>query len=76
MDYDERQNILERVGADYDFGACLEHNPQDGWDLADVKRVLAVIEGEHDGPAWHWIVALNDGRFVYLSGGCDYTGWD
>jgi hypothetical protein len=74
--YDKRAAILKRIGADDDFGACLEYNPQSNWDLPDVKRVLAVIEGEYDSSAWHWIVALLDERFVYLTGCCDYTGWD
>jgi len=63
------------MNVDYDFCACLEYNAQP-FNLLDVERALAVIEGEHDGPDWHWIVVLRDGRFVYLTGGCDYTGWD
>ncbi len=43
---------------------------------AEIKRVLAVIEGERDGAHWHWIVELEDGTFAYLNGWCDYTGWD
>jgi hypothetical protein len=41
-----------------------------------VARLLLEIEGDNDGPSWHWIVQLEDGRFAYGWGGCDYTGWD
>lgn len=64
-----------RMNVDYDFCACLEYNPQP-FNLFDVDRVLAVVEGERVLKDWHWVVLLRDGRFVYLQGGCDYTGWD
>jgi len=65
----------EEKGIDYDLEGCLKYNPQ-SFTVDDIKKVLAVIEGENDGPAWHWILLLNDNRFIYLTGGCDYTGWD
>ncbi len=55
---------------DRDLCYCLEYNPQNGFDVDDIKQVLAVYEGENDGDNWHWVLELNDGRFVYL------TGWD
>lgn len=61
---------------DYDLRACLEHNPQEGYTAEDIAEVLAVWEGANDGDDWRWILRLNDGRFVFLQGGCDYTGWD
>ena len=60
----------------YDIRACLEYNPQKGFDVEDIDKVLAVVEGERDGKDWHWIFSLHDKRYVYLVGGCDYTGWD
>lgn len=41
-----------------------------------VTKVLGYIEGENDGPEWHWLVELDNGKIAYLRGGCDYTGWD
>lgn len=61
---------------DYDLTACLEYNPQEGYTVDDIAEVLAVWEGQNDGDFWRWILRLNDGRFVFLDGGCDYTGWD
>lgn len=63
-------------GVDYDLFACLENNPQDAFMVADIRRVLAVWEGANDGDDWRWVIELFDGRFVFLRGGCDYTGWD
>ena len=66
----------EGRGIDWDLKSCLDYNPQDGWGLDDIANVLAVVEGEHDGKDWHWLIRLNDERHVKLVGGCDYTGWD
>lgn len=38
--------------------------------------MLAFINGENDGANWHWLVRTEDGKYAYLTGGCDYTGWD
>lgn len=61
---------------DYDLSACLKYNPQDTFVLEDIAEIKAVWEGENDGDNWHWFLVLNDGRNVFLEGGCDYTGWD
>lgn len=63
-------------GIDYDLTACLEYNPQDGYTVEDIAQVVAVWEGQNDEDDWRWILRLNDDRFVFLQGGCDYTGWD
>ena len=52
--------------------ACLDHAVVD----AVPDGALAVVEGEHDGASYHWIVRLTGDRHVYMTGGCDYTGWD
>lgn len=61
---------------DYDLEACLTNNPQKGFVLEDISVVLAVWEGQNDGDDWRWVLKLKDDRFVFLQGGCDYTGWD
>ncbi len=71
----EQLNELREKGIDYDLEACLEENPQ-SFDVLDIDKVLAVREGENDGEDWHWILKLKDKRYCYLTGGCDYTGWD
>ena len=69
------QKHLENIGVDYDLRACLECNPQ-GYDVTDIKNVHAVWQGENDGDDWRWVFRLKDKRYVFLQGGCDYTGWD
>lgn len=41
-----------------------------------VDKIIAMIEGENDGPFWTGIFKLKDGRFISVCSGCDYTGWD
>lgn len=42
----------------------------------DVRRIIAMAEGENDGDNWIGLFEMNNGTFVFLSAGCDYTGWD
>lgn len=65
----------DRLG--YDLTAALHENNRTV-DLTpeDVKEVLLELEGENDGKNWHWIVQLESGEFAYITGWCDYTGWD
>ena len=64
------------MAIDGDLEYCLEYNPQEHFFAPDIAEVLAVIEGVPDETNWHWLVRLHDGRHVYITGGCDYTGWD
>jgi len=56
----------------YDLRSACEYNNIDSSDLVDE---LLEITGENDEASWHWIVTTTSG-FAYISGGCDYTGWD
>ena len=76
MNYYDDLKAFQAKGIDYDLSACLEYNPQEGFNLLDIKQVLAVHEGENDEANWHWLIKLNNRKVVYLEGGCDYTGWD
>jgi len=42
----------------------------------DVAEIIAIEDGENDGPPWIGLFRLHDGRYAFLSAGCDYTGWD
>lgn len=65
-------------GIDYDLCACLEYNPQEGFTVDDIDKVLAVYEGANDAYDWRWVLKLKRtiDKYVFLQGGCDYTGWD
>ncbi len=42
----------------------------------DVMFVYFTEEGQNDGPEWMGVFLLNDGRFVFVAAGCDFTGWE
>jgi len=42
----------------------------------DVAELYGISEGVNDGSDWICCGKLTDGRFFFLSAGCDYTGWD
>jgi hypothetical protein len=71
--------MMNDQGIDYDLEACLQYNPQQ-FAIDDIARVLAVWEGQNEGDDWRWVLQLKHERgalgFVFLQGGCDYTGWD
>ncbi|HKY41343.1 MAG TPA: hypothetical protein VJN18_35665 [Polyangiaceae bacterium] len=48
----------------------------DPFTRADVAEVLATSDGERDEAQWLGVFRLKDGRFAFVSAGCDYTGWD
>lgn len=47
-----------------------------GFTREDVAIILAMEAGENDGANWVCAGQLRDGRWFFLSAGCDYTGWD
>ena len=59
-----------------DICYALEYNPQSLLRKEDIETIVAEVCGEHDGFPWYWIIKRKDGKFVYITGGCDYTGWD
>lgn len=74
-------------GIDSDLKYALECNPQELFNVHDIKKVYAVWEGENDGDDWRWLVEFNEPiqinppytatrKYAYIIGGCDYTGWD
>ena len=41
-----------------------------------VDKIIACIPGANDEENWYWLVTDKTGDIWYISGGCDYTGWD
>lgn len=50
--------------------------PLTPFERRDIKTLVGYAEGENDGPNWLALGELWDGRWFFLSAGCDYTGWD
>ncbi len=65
------QHNPPRLSASLGYAGSLEH-----FSRTDVAEILAMAEGENDGASWQIAVRLYDGRFAFLEGSCDYTGWD
>lgn len=59
------------VGAVLGYTGSVEFN---GW--GEIDTVIASDDGCNDGPNWIALFQLHDGRYLFLSAGCDYTGWD
>lgn len=57
---------------DYDFNECLKYAP---FKKEEVEEIIACSPGGADGESWHYIVLLKKGRYGYVTGWCDYTGW-
>lgn len=79
---EKEQNRRKEAGIDYNIEACLEYNSLP-FSVEDIEKIVAVWEGEHDGDDWRWIIKLTKNatniygaKFVFMQGGCDYTGWD
>lgn len=53
----------------------LENRPVEAPPMADIDAVLLLRDGENDGPSWCGLFHIKDGRYVWIDGGCDYTGW-
>jgi hypothetical protein len=74
------------VGNEPEFATCYNHPKvsaavgstvsPDPFQRIDVAEVLGTSDGENDGANWVGVFRLKDGRFAFLSAGCDYTGWD
>lgn len=43
--------------------------------LNHVAKVLGRSEGENDGDDWVGLFEMDDGKFIAVNAGCDYTGW-
>lgn len=48
----------------------------DAFSREDVVEVIGITAGENDGEPWEVAGRLTDGRWFFLTAGCDYTGWD
>lgn len=71
------QNIISNArifSQDGDLYQALQHNVPKLIDR--VSRIILEISGDNDFASWHWIVEMTNGRFAYIEGECDYTGWE
>lgn len=78
-------NYLERLNdrdlfathfgeAAYDWSEAFAYAT--GFTIRDVAEVKAYANGHNDEDNWIGVFLLKDGRWAWLTAGCDYTGWD
>lgn len=53
-----------------------DETPRHTFSREDVAFIKGQVEGERDEEAWIVWGQLNDGRWFFATGSCDYTGWD
>ena len=76
---------LEEFKNDYDWKEAFAISPMSGvlgytgsledYCIDDVKKIIAISNGQNDGESWIGAFQLNDGRYIFISAWCDYTGW-
>lgn len=64
---------MSQIELPWDLTAGAQSNNVQTDDLAEVALELT---GQNDGASWHWIARRKDGGYAYVTGDCDYTGWD
>jgi hypothetical protein len=74
---EERTESYRSRDGSPNVSAVIGHEcPVDGFTREDVAEIFAISEGAHDEANWLLFCRLKDGRFAFVSAGCDYTGWD
>jgi hypothetical protein len=64
--------IKQWMESDYDYKELMVYGPSPE-EVADVVRWY---DGEGDYEDWLVVLRMTDGRWCFVSAGCDYTGWD
>lgn len=63
------QELLDSYDWEQVFNYANDYNRE------DVGEIIASDDGSNDGDDWIGIFKMNDGKFLVLNAGCDYTGW-
>ena len=53
----------------------VDNAPTTHFSVDDVTKIISADEGENDELDWVGVFQLRDNRYVFVSAGCDYTGW-
>lgn len=67
------QTTLEEMRESYDWTEAFAYAAAP---MVEVASVLSSDDGENDGDPWVAVFRLLNGKFMFLTAGCDYTGWD
>lgn len=69
-DYDWRHAVDEAFGRGFSWSGAVPP------EFALFGEVVAASAGANDEESWIAVFRLHDGRYVFISAWCDYTGWD
>ncbi len=72
---------LDDIQSDYNWAetfafASKRENGHKDYSVNDILAIIAADNGCNDGLNWVGLFLMKDGKFLYVSAGCDYTGWD
>lgn len=72
-DWDWQHAVSEAMNGNYSDSNA-DEDPNHPIHL--ITEVYACDDGANDGPNWIAVAKMVDGQYVYITAGCDYTGWD
>lgn len=72
-DYDWQEAMSEALGQGTVWGTGSTEKVASLF--APVEAVLFAAGGENNGEDWIALFQCKDGSILYISAGCDYTGW-
>lgn len=63
---------IDELKEDYDWKNAFERSR---CNIDEVETIIASHDGQNDEEHWEGIFKMKDGKFIFLSAWCDYTGW-
>lgn len=63
---------IDQMKDDFDWQQAFCYSPVP---MNKVKRIVAYDNGANEDADWIGIFELEDGTYLFLAAGCDYTGW-
>ena len=64
--------MLKPIWDEYDTTEVMKYA---SFTLEDIEEVYGSQAGDNDGPSWIAYGKLKNGKYFYVTAGCDYTGW-
>lgn len=75
LDSYDWQEVFKYCASEYISPVIGWEGSRNGFTLKDIVSVVGYADGENDGANWIGLFELKDGRFAFVTAGCDYTGW-
>lgn len=69
------ENIVSNYNWENVFNYAPLKNQEETYLTSDIALVVSAIDGENDEENWVGVFLMKDGKFLYITAWCDYTGW-